>query len=75
MTLAAIEPYFVLALVVVVFGTMITERVRVDVVSMGGMAALLATGVLSPKDGLAVFSNEAPLTVARTGAFGFAEAK
>jgi di/tricarboxylate transporter len=64
MTLAAIEPYFVLALVVVVFGTMVTERVRVDVVSMGGMAVLLATGVLSPKDGLAVFSNEAPLTVA-----------
>ncbi|MFO1070772.1 MAG: SLC13 family permease [Geminicoccaceae bacterium] len=64
MTLGAFEPYFVLALLVVVFATMATERLRVDVVALLGMSALLVTGVLSTKDALAVFSNEAPITVA-----------
>jgi di/tricarboxylate transporter len=64
MTWDLIEPYFVLVLLVVVFGTMVTERIRVDVVSMCGVCLLLVTGVLSTKEVLAVFSNEAPITVA-----------
>ena len=64
MTWALIEPYFVLALLVVVFATMVTERFRVDVVAMIGVCLLLVTGVLSTKEVLAVFSNEAPITVA-----------
>jgi di/tricarboxylate transporter len=64
MTWELIEPYFVLVLLVVVFGTMVTERIRVDVVSMCGVCLLLVTGVLSTKEVLAVFSNEAPITVA-----------
>jgi di/tricarboxylate transporter len=59
-----IEPYFVLLLLVVVFATMVTERLRVDVVAMIGVSLLLVTGVLSTKEVLAVFSNEAPITVA-----------
>ena len=64
MTWALLQPYFVLALLVVVFATMVTERLRVDVVSMIGVSLLLITGVLSTKEVLAVFSNEAPITVA-----------
>jgi di/tricarboxylate transporter len=63
-TWALLEPYFVLALLVVVFATMVTERMRVDLVAMCAVAILLVTGVLSTKDVLAVFSNEAPITVA-----------
>jgi di/tricarboxylate transporter len=63
-TWAPLEPYFVLALLVVVFATMVTERMRVDLVAMSAVAILLVTGVLSTKDVLAVFSNEAPITVA-----------
>jgi di/tricarboxylate transporter len=59
-----IEPYFVLVLLAVVFGTMVTERWRVDVVAMVGVSLLLLTGVLSTQEVLAVFSNEAPITVA-----------
>ena len=64
MTWMALQPYFVLALLAVVFATMVTERLRVDVVSMIGVSLLLITGVLSTKEVLAVFSNEAPITVA-----------
>jgi di/tricarboxylate transporter len=64
MTWELVEPYFVLVLLVVVFATMVTERFRVDVVSMVGVCLLLITGVLSTKEVLAVFSNEAPITVA-----------
>jgi di/tricarboxylate transporter len=64
MTWELVEPYFVLVLLVVVFATMVTERFRVDVVSMCGVCLLLVTGVLSTKEVLAVFSNEAPITVA-----------
>ena len=64
MTWDLVEPYFVLVLLVVVFATMVTERFRVDVVAMIGVCLLLVTGVLSTKEVLAVFSNEAPITVA-----------
>ena len=64
MTWALLEPYFVLELLVVVFATMVSERMRIDLVAMSAVALLLVTGVLSTKDALAVFSNEAPITVA-----------
>ena len=64
MTWDLIEPYFVLALLVVVFGTMVTERLRLDLVAGCAMAMLLITGVLSTQEVLTVFSNEAPITVA-----------
>lgn len=59
-----LQPYFVLALLAVVFATMVSERVRIDLVSMAAACLLLITGVLSTKEVLAVFSNEAPITVA-----------
>ena len=55
-------------LLVVVFATMVTERFRVDVVAMVGVSLLLVTGILSTKEVLAVFSNEAPITVAASTA-------
>lgn len=64
MSLASVEPYFVLALLVVVFGVMATERLRTDVTAMLAVGVLLATGVLAPADFFKVFSNEAPITVA-----------
>jgi di/tricarboxylate transporter len=64
MSLEIIQPYFVLVLLVVVFATMVTERIRIDVVAMLAVSMLLVTGILSTKDVLAVFSNEAPITVA-----------
>jgi di/tricarboxylate transporter len=64
MSLATLEPYIVLALVILVFGTMVTERIRVDVIALSSLSLLLVTGLISPREGFAVFSNEAPLTVA-----------
>ena len=64
MSLATLQPYIVLALVILVFGTMVTERIRVDVIALSSLSLLLVTGLISPKEGFAVFSNEAPLTVA-----------
>jgi di/tricarboxylate transporter len=64
MSWAELQPYFVLLLLVAVFGTMVSERLRVDVVAMIGVSLLLVTGTLSTKEVLAVFSNEAPITVA-----------
>ncbi|MFZ1428696.1 MAG: SLC13 family permease [Geminicoccaceae bacterium] len=64
MNWAELQPYFVLLLLVAVFGTMVSERFRVDVVAMIGVSLLLVTGTLSTNQVLAVFSNEAPITVA-----------
>ena len=64
MSFTLVQPAFVLVMLAAVFATMVTERVRVDVVAMGAACILLATGILSTKDVLAVFSNEAPITVA-----------
>ncbi len=64
MSWAELQPYFVLLLLAAVFGTMVSERFRVDVVAMIGVSLLLITGTLSTNQVLAVFSNEAPITVA-----------
>lgn len=53
--------------VVVVLGclaTLIRTRISPDLVLMAGLAVLLTTGVLSPVEALAGFSNEGMLTVA-----------
>lgn len=43
---------------------MATDRARPDVVAIGATSVLLLTGVLAPTEVMAVFSNEAPITVA-----------
>lgn len=54
----------VLVLVVLVFFGFIRERLPPDIVALGAMAMLLATGILSTGEALSVFSNSAPLTIA-----------
>ncbi len=51
----------VLALAVFLF---VTEKLRVDLVALLVMALLLLSGIISPADGLAGFSNAATVTVA-----------
>ncbi len=51
----------VLALAVFLF---VTEKMRVDLVALLVMALLLLSGIISPADGLAGFSNAATVTVA-----------
>ncbi|MBB4285954.1 SLC13 family permease [Roseospira goensis] len=55
---------FTLAVVLAIFAAFLSERLRPDAVVLGGVAALLAGGVLSKDDFLAVFSNAGPITVA-----------
>lgn len=61
---ASLQIVIVLVLVVVVFFGFIRERLPADVVALSAVAVLLATGILSAKDALSVFSNSAPITVA-----------
>ena len=42
---------------------LITERIPVDLTALGVIAALLATGILTPGEALCGFSNQAPVTV------------
>ena len=44
-------------------GLMIFTRIGPDLVLTGGLTALLAFGVLTPKDALAGFANEGILTI------------
>jgi len=61
---ATLQIVIVLVLVVVVFFGFIRERLPADIVALSAVAVLLATGILSAKDALSVFSNSAPITVA-----------
>jgi di/tricarboxylate transporter len=61
---ATLQIVIVLVLVVVVFFGFIRERLPPDIVALGAVAILLATGILNVKDALSVFSNSAPITVA-----------
>ncbi|MGH6660692.1 MAG: SLC13 family permease, partial [Rhodospirillales bacterium] len=61
---ATLQIVIVLVLVVVVFFGFVRERLPADVVALSAVAVLLATGILSAKDALSVFSNSAPITVA-----------
>lgn len=55
---------FVLLLVVIVFFSLVRERLPADIVALLAMGTLMFTGILTVEDTLAVFSNAAPLTIA-----------
>lgn len=57
------EIYFVLALMVVAIVLFSLESVPLEVVSLGLLVALLASGILTPKQALAGFANEAVITI------------
>ncbi len=61
MSLEIIIVLAVLALAVTLF---VTEKMRVDLVALLVMALLLLSGIISPAEGLAGFSNAATVTVA-----------
>ena len=58
------EMIFVFAVLTCSFVAMLWEKLSVDLVAMLAFGALLSTGVLTPNEGFAVFSNQAPITVA-----------
>ncbi|MCB1756188.1 MAG: SLC13 family permease [Gammaproteobacteria bacterium] len=58
------EILVVLTLVPTVFAMFIWERYPPEVVAMTVMALLLASGILTTKEVLSVFSNSAPMTIA-----------
>ena len=53
--------FIILAVAVVLF---VSEAIPIDVTALLILAALIATGVLTPEEGVRGFSNPAPLTVA-----------
>lgn len=53
----------VLTLVVVVFFGFVRETYPPDIVALGAVALLMVFGILSTKDVLSVFSNQAPITI------------
>ncbi len=57
------EIAFVLALVVIAVILFATEKLPVDLVALLVMGALLVSGIISPEEGLAGFSNTATITV------------
>ena len=59
-----IEIAFVLALIVVATFLFVTDYVSYDVAAIIIMVCLLASGILSPREGLSGFSNPATVTVA-----------
>ncbi|MBN1446466.1 MAG: SLC13 family permease [Bacteroidetes bacterium] len=59
-----LEMGIVLGLIMLAIALFATERVGVDLTAVIIMAALLATGILSPAEGLSGFSNPATVTVA-----------
>lgn len=61
MTIELIYTLVILCVAIVFF---LTEWLRVDVVALGVVVALMLTGVLSPPEALAGFSNSAVLTIA-----------
>ncbi len=60
----SVEMVIVILLTVVVFIAFIKERFPPEVVALGAVAVLLATGILSTDEFLKVFSNSAPITIA-----------
>ena len=59
-----LDAWFALLVVASVLGMLVFTRVGADVVFMGGLTLLLATGVLAPGDALAGFANPGMITVA-----------
>lgn len=58
------EMLFVFGVIVLAVGLFVTEALRVDLTAVLVMAILLASGVVSPEEGIAGFSNQATVTVA-----------
>ncbi len=61
---AELQPWFVLALVVLVFLGFVRERLPAEIIAGLAVLALLATGILATDELLGVFGNAAPVTVA-----------
>ncbi|MEO5717043.1 MAG: SLC13 family permease [Chthoniobacterales bacterium] len=55
---------FVFGLLVVSFALMVWEKLSLDVIAMLVFSALLAAGILTPREAFRVFANEAAITVA-----------
>lgn len=58
------QEWIVLAVTAIAIGLFVSEKLSVDLVGLLIIAALVVTGVLEPKEGLAGFSDAATLTVA-----------
>lgn len=58
------EIIFIFALVVAVLVAFVFEWASPDVIALSAFGAVLVTGLLGIEDGLAVFSNPAPITIA-----------
>jgi len=61
---ADVAPYLAIAVVLSMFAMFIRETYPTEVVALGGVSVLLATGILPYDAGLAVLSNPAPWTIA-----------
>jgi di/tricarboxylate transporter len=57
------QPWVALAILVGMFTLFVRETYPVEVTAMGGATAMLLTGLLPVKDGIAVLSNPAPWTI------------
>ncbi len=55
---------FVFGLLVVSFALMVWEKLSLDIIAMLVFSALLAAGILTPREAFRVFANEAAVTVA-----------
>lgn len=53
----------VVAILVVAIGLFVSEKVRVDIVSLGVVVALMLSGILTTDEALAGFSNSAVITI------------
>lgn len=60
----SIEIIIVLAVLVLAIYLFVTEKLRVDVIALLVMSILLVSGIITPSQGLAGFSNTATVTVA-----------
>lgn len=58
------EAYLTLAIVMAVLIALIVSNIATDVILMSALAALVITGVLTPLEGLAGFSNPGVMTIA-----------
>ena len=58
-----VQIIIVLALVAAVFFGFVRERLPPEMIAMIALGVLLATGILSAGEALAVFSNSGPITV------------
>lgn len=58
------EAYLTLAIVMAVLIALIVSNIATDVILMSALAALVITGVLTPLEGLAGFSNPGVITIA-----------